>query len=388
MPEAKREHGLDALRVFAFLVLIFYHSGMGYVRWDWHVKNPQTSETLEYVMLFFNRWRLPLLFFISGAGVALSLRRRGLGEFAGERLSRLGIPLLVGMFLIVPPQIYFERIFRGAQFDSYWSFYRTVFEFVSYPKGSFSWHHLWFVAYVLVFALCSIPLFAALRRPGGVSFLERFAGFLEQYVPAIYLINVPNLLVGMTLGPHWPTTHNLTSDWANLTGTWMTFLWGYIFASNVRLLDILTVRRREFLIGGVLMAAVFFYLRATGISGAWSGEMRLLVSSVVSSYFGMCWIFALIGYARATIHSSNAFLRYATEAVYPFYIIHQTITVALVYGLIGWNVGVFPKLLVAASGTFAGSLLFYEVVRRSGPLRPLFGLKAAAGAPLSYGVAK
>jgi len=80
MAEAStREHGLDALRVFAFAVLILYHSGMAFVTWGWHVQSSETSRTLEHVMVFASRWRLPLLFFISGAGVAFSLRRRSLG---------------------------------------------------------------------------------------------------------------------------------------------------------------------------------------------------------------------------------------------------------------------------------------------------------------------
>ena len=93
-PSLDREYGLDWLRVFAFTVLIFYHSGMAYVTWDWHLKNPEQSKTLEFFMLLCNRWRLPLLFMISGAGVFFSLRRRSFGEFAGERLRRLLLPLV------------------------------------------------------------------------------------------------------------------------------------------------------------------------------------------------------------------------------------------------------------------------------------------------------
>jgi len=131
----RREYGLDALRVFAFVMLILYHSGMGYVPWGWHVKNNELSEAFIAPMQFLNRWRLPLLFFISGCGVAFSLRRRTLVEFRSERLRRLGLPILVAIFVIVPPQIYFERLAQGATF-SYAEFYPSVFQFVPYPKGS------------------------------------------------------------------------------------------------------------------------------------------------------------------------------------------------------------------------------------------------------------
>jgi hypothetical protein len=279
------------------------------------------------------------------------------------------------MFVVVPPQIYIERLYQGRTFESYAAFYRTVFEFVSYPQGSFSWHHLWFVAYVLVFALASIPLFALLRSQEGSKAASAFASWLEKWPAAIYLVAVPNLLVGILLGPRWPTTHNLVADWANLTGAWLTFLWGYLFASDRRLLDLVTLRRREFLIVGIAVAGIFFGLRATGAARGWTPEVRNVIGNLVSGYFGMAWIFALIGYARTWIAAGSPALRYATEAVYPFYIIHQTITVALVYWLISWPAAVALKLAVVAAGTFAGSWLFFEIVRRVRPIRPLFGLR-------------
>ncbi|HBY60547.1 MAG TPA: acyltransferase, partial [Solibacterales bacterium] len=327
---AAREYGLDWLRVFAFGVLVFYHSGMIFVSWGFHIKNPETSPALENVMLFFNRWRLPLLFFISGCGVWFSLRRRSFPEFLRERWTRLFIPLTFAIFVVVPPQIYYERLFRGAQF-SYAEFYPTVFHFVSYPQGNTSWHHMWFVAYILVFSTLCVPLFAYLRAPAGRRAVSAFAGWMERWPPAVYVVNVPSLLVGILLGPHWPTTHNLVSDWANFTGSLVTFLWGFVFASDRRLLDLLTRRRREFLSLAVLMTFVFYTLRATQAGRALPAGGQIVLGNFVSGYLGMGWIFALLGYARARLNRGSDTLRYATEAVYPFYIVHQTLTIAAGY---------------------------------------------------------
>ena len=371
-----REYGLDALRVFAFAILILYHTGMGFVSWDFHIKDPARSIGLEYAMLFVNRWRLPLLFFISGAGVAFSLRRRSLGQFAGERFTRLFIPLVFGMLVAVPPQIYFERLTQGVQFASYWDFYRTVFHFVPYPDGgALSWHHLWFVLYVLVYALCSIPLFALARSAMGQRGRRVFAGWIERWPWFVYAINLPNLLVGIFLGPRWPTTHNLIADWANLTGAWLTFLWGFVFASDRRLLDLITRRRREFLIIGMVIAAIMMSLRATGVSASWPPLQRVIIGNLISGYLGMAWIFSLIGYSRVLVRAGSRALSYATEVVYPFYIVHQTVIIALLYWLLPWHVGVWIKFPVIASGTFLSSLAIVEVVRRIRPLRPLFGLR-------------
>ncbi len=370
-PAPVREYGLDWLRVIAFAILIFYHCGMLFVSWDWHIKNPETSGTLELVMLFFNRWRLPLLFFISGAGVWFSLRRRSSGEFARERTIRLLLPLIFGMFVIVPPQIYVERMENGAQFASYFDFWRTVFEFQAYPKGNFSWHHLWFVAYVFVYAIVGIPIFTALRSAAGRRAVAAMGTAFAQWPIAIYLISVPNLIVSLTLGPHWPTTHNLIADWANLTGAFLTFLWGFIIASDRRILDVITARRREWLIGWMALMLIFYGLILTGTrrslpSAAWE---------VINAWIGQFAIFTLVGYARHSLNYTNRFLQYATEAVYPFYILHQTVIVLIGWYLIHWSAPILPKLIIAIVGCFLITLALHDTIRRVPLLRPLFGLR-------------
>ena len=50
------------------------------------------------------------------------------------------------------------RDFHGSYLD----FYPHYFEGV-YPSGNFSWHHLWFLAYLLVFSLAALPLLLYLR---------------------------------------------------------------------------------------------------------------------------------------------------------------------------------------------------------------------------------
>jgi glucans biosynthesis protein C len=375
-PSAVREYGLDWLRVFAFSLLILYHSGMAFVSWDWHLKNAEQSDTLEFFMLLVNRWRLPLLFLISGAGVFFSLRRRSFLDFSRERLRRLLLPLLIGMFVIVPPQIYFERIFKGAHY-SYAEFYRTVFQFIPYPAGSLSWHHLWFVAYILVYSLAGIPLFAFLRSSAGLSSVAAMVRSFEKWPLLVYLVNVPNLLVAVLLGPHWPQTNNLISDWANLTGAFLTFLWGFIIASNSDFLNLITRRRREFMITGLAVATLYFSARYSTLTDGWPETASRWFWTLLSSYYGMTWIFALLGYARATITKPGPWLNYATQAVYPFYIFHQTITVAIVYCVIPWSIGVWPKLAIVAFVTFAGSWILFEIVRRFKLLRPLFGLKSS-----------
>ena len=97
----QRRHELDWLRVFAFLLLIFFHSGMPFVTHDWHINNSETSVGMTYLWGFFHDWRMPLLFVISGAGIWYALGSRTGPGFIKERMIRLLLPLVFGIFVIV-----------------------------------------------------------------------------------------------------------------------------------------------------------------------------------------------------------------------------------------------------------------------------------------------
>jgi hypothetical protein len=90
------------------------------------------------------------------------------------------------------------------------------------------------------------------------------------------------------------------------------------------------------------------------------------------------WILAITGYGSAYLNRNNKTLEYANQAVYPFYILHQTITIIIGYYLMNVNWGLFPKGMLMVLVTFGASFLIYEfLIRRIGWMRPLFGLKRA-----------
>ena len=65
--------------------------------------------------------------------------------------------------------------------------------------------------------------------------------------------------------------------------------------------------------------------------------------------------------------------------MYPFYILHQTVTVTAVYLLLSWSVSYWVKLPLVLLATFLVSWAGYDVIRRSPWLRPLFGLRRQDG---------
>src|ERR1043165_6110504 len=89
MNQTTRYDFLDWLRVIAIFVLIFFHTGMLFVGWGWHITNDETIRSLVWPMDLLHRLRMPLLFVIAGAGMWFALQRRTGKAFAGERTIRL-----------------------------------------------------------------------------------------------------------------------------------------------------------------------------------------------------------------------------------------------------------------------------------------------------------
>ena len=166
-----RRYDLDWLRVFAVLVLLCFHSARPFDEWGWHIKNETVSGFITSILQFINIWHMPLFFLLSGSAAWFALSLRPERSFAKERVKRLLIPLVFGMAVIIPSQVYIERIFRGQFEGSYFSFYIVAFS-GSYPEGNLSWHHLCFLLHHFCLWVCpgvgsKIPVVDSASRKQG-----------------------------------------------------------------------------------------------------------------------------------------------------------------------------------------------------------------------------
>ncbi len=366
-----RRYDLDWLRVLVFMILIFYHVGMFFVPWEWHIKNDTPYEWLKYPMLFVNQWRLPILFVISGMGTSYALAKRSGNRFAAERIKRLLIPLVVGILVIVPPQVYFERLAGGVFSGSYFDFW-PLHAFVGvYPEGNFSWHHLWFLPYLLLFSLALTPVFLYFRKNPE----NRFLSWIKQQLatPAGFLwFLLPLLMTQVFLEPYFPVTHALVGDWYTLVHYSILFFYGFVL---IMIKDVfwksVQDNRRLFLYSGILFFGLWLLLIYTA-----ENTPAMYLTPLVKVMNCWSWILALFGYAAKYLNTQSSTLTYANQAVYPFYILHQTVTVSLGFYLKDMEWGFWTKFVILVSGTFLISWLLYEfLIRRWNFLRPLFGLK-------------
>ncbi|MFV0537884.1 MAG: acyltransferase family protein [Dysgonomonas sp.] len=367
-----RRYDVDCLRVIVFGLLIFYHVGMFFVPWDYHIKDVKSYEGLIYPMLFLNQWRLSILFVISGMGTYYALSKRNGCEFGLERIKRLFIPLIVGMILIVPPQVYFEWLDQGWFSGNYFDFWPAKAFLAPYPEGGISWHHLWFILYLLIFSLVLIPAFIYLKRHPR-AWVIRVMQFFSKNAFGPYIMIIPLFIWQVYLAPVYPSTHALVGDWYNLINYCTLFFFGFLLISlKETFWELVKQNKIIYLILGVL--AFSFLMLLWFEIGDFSGKEYM--SAFVKVFNLWSWILAIFGYAATYLNKPSKALTYANESVYPLYILHQTIIVILGYYLKHTDLGFFPKFSLMVIGTFGFSWIIYEFgIRRYKWIRPLFGLK-------------
>lgn len=365
--QTNRRYDIDWIRVIVFDFLIFYHVGMLFVWWGFHIKNNEIVEWVQYPMIFVNQWRLSILFVVSGMGTLFALSRRSGGKYIKERFIRLFIPLLVGVLLIVPPQVYIERIVNGQTDSSYWQFWPTIFEGV-YPSGNFSWHHLWFLPYLLVMSILVTPFFLRLRKENN-GFILWFKNWISTRPNRLFLLFIPLFMVDIGLEPHFPQTHALIGDWFLLTKYTVLFIYGYLLVSigDVFWESVKSIRHYA-LIAGLIGFPSLLWLFEN-----WDPSFMI---PLVRSLNSWCWILTIFGYAAYYLNHDSKVIAYRNEAVYPFYILHQTIMMIVAFFLIDMSMYWGIKFLILVVTTFGGSWVLYEfIIRRIKLIRPLFGLK-------------
>jgi glucan biosynthesis protein C len=187
----------------------------------------------------------------------------------------------------------------------------------------------------------------------------------------VLLFALPLVLIQVVLRPYWPDNRNLISDWFNFAFYLALFIYGYLLGPLSGFWQ--AAERLRYVVLALGLAAFGCYWWAPG---AYHEALGGAFMRAVQGFNTWCWILACMGFGRRYLTRNSPLLQRANEAVYPFYILHQTVLIWLGYYVLQWPATNAAKFLLICVGTYGVTLLLYvALVQRFALLRLLFGLK-------------
>ncbi len=374
MDSPERRYDIDWLRVLAMFSVFLFHCARYFDHDGWHVKNSQLSFGFSVFVGILAQWIMPIFFILSGQSSRFSLSFRGPGQFLSERFKRLFIPLVFGIFVLIPPQVYIEVITHGRFSGSFLEFYPHYFDGFYGFGGNFAWMglHLWFLQVLFLYSLATLPLLLVLKGERAGRVIQKLSVFFEKS-GAILLWVFPLALMEFLFHPDGLGQRNF-GGW-NIFVYLLYFLYGYLLASDERYKRAVEKQRVIFLALAAITTLIGYWLRQSGFDPSF-GSLDYFWMSMLRTFNSWVWILAILGIGSRHLTRRNRLLNYANTAVLPFYILHQSVIVTWGYFFIDWDAVIFVKYLVLSTVSFISIMLIYEYcVKRLGFFRFLFGMK-------------
>jgi glucan biosynthesis protein C len=373
-----RLYYLDWLRVLAILTVFVYHSTRFFNMETWMVKNPTWYPWVEIWNRFATAWLLPLIFVVSGASLFFAVGKGGggikaAGQFVKGKALRLLVPLVVCDFTHASLQVYLERLTHGEFSGSYFQYLPNYF------FADFEWQgmHLWYLLWLFVFSVILYPLLRWLRGRGrGV--LSKL-GDLLALPGGVYALALPAILLAVLLD-YEATEHN--AGWVLIVYLWIT-LAGFLVVSHDGVQA--SAQRLRWLSLPIGLALVGYSIFLVGLGELPDfGSGRYVLGWASRALGSWCCVLAILGFGRKHLGFSTPFLRYANEAVLPFYILHQTVLLGVGYFVVQWAIPDLLKWAIILAISFPIIMILYEfLVRRFNVMRFLFGMKPLPKVPVA-----
>jgi hypothetical protein len=383
-PTGERLHALDAVRGFALLLGIVFHSTMSFLdapQHMWVIVDKSPSATLTLLFYVLHIFRMATFFFIAGFFAHLLFHRRGQRAFVRDRLRRIGLPLLVGwpvLFVaIVACAIWGAWVMNGGKLPD------APPPDPNAPRLAFPMTHLWFLYLLLWFYAITLLVRRLVERLDaagrGRARLDRIVSGVVRNPFGVVVLALPTCAALMAL-PRWmpwlgiPTPDNsLLPNIAAFTAFGSAYAFGWFIHRQTHLLQVFQARWRMNLAAALLATiGCLAHLGTTASIDVASHDLPTLAYAAGYALAVWCWSLAFVGLALRYLAGYSAVRRYVADSSYWLYLIHMPIVLALQVALsqLAWPwwlkfpliLGIaFPIMLVSyhylVRSTFIGGVL-------------------------------
>jgi len=363
---------IDTLRVIAIAVLVMFHHAMIYVPdWGFHYKVETEWVFLQNLMVVTSPWRMGLLWLISGIALSFMITKISIPYALLKRTSQLLFPLLIGVLLIVPPQLYIEMSQASEMPLSYSEFTYALFfqqgeTFRNFTAGiwpSIDVNHLWFLRSLWQYSLLAILISPLLAT----TIVKRV---LAAIAKKIWLILLAIFVLALFI------QEAFSGDLVRESYGLVWFFVGFSLGRYINFWNQISEHAKVL----ISLAVLSLIAVQIGFFFVWKSENPNEFIIVVAE-FGYILNRAVVPIAIVAVvykwfnHAKPQITRLNT-LVFPLYIIHQSVSIVVAFLLSSYarEIPLFQHFLLSTLFVLMLCFSILIAIERSNVLRPAFGM--------------
>ncbi|MCC7550151.1 MAG: acyltransferase family protein [Methanobacterium sp.] len=366
-----RKYYLDNLRWLIILILFPYHVLLIYSSigsYYFHVAN---SVIANAFILTFAPWFMQLLFTVAGIATYYSLKKRDANQYLKERVSKLLLPTVAGVILVIPVSVYFGYLYMGYTGNFLNFFVNHFTNWIPNLESGIIIGPLWFLLYLFIISLAALPFIMKYKNGKWKIPLEKVT------VPKLLLLIIP-LAIGSFFLDLYPEK--------SILQFFLLFVFGYFLLSDDSVQQRLEDKRWPLFISFVAITIIYLLLSVPNIDSTGSAASTsaftfyTILGAFIMKLFEntILWlgVLGVMGMGKHYLEFKNSKTLYLSAVSFPIYIFHIVWINLFAYYIINWIPNLMALQVILIMGlSFVFTIATIEVVRRIKGVRFLFGIK-------------
>lgn len=263
--------------------------------------------------------------------------------------------------------------------EPYWQFWlHDYFRFG--PVHGFTlphWEHLWFLGYLWAYTALLVAAVALMPdwRRRAVQLGSWFAeGQRLLLIPIGLIVPVRLLLVKEGFA-----AHGMFDDLVGDIHYLPAFLFGFLIALAPHMWQAVKRLWRMAALLSLLSLGIAMIATWQAQQGIAPSEAMLVLGNMADTVMAWAMIPVAFHFADIALNRDNAWRARLAEAIFPAYLVHQTVIVLLGWYLLRFDLPNVAAFAILVSAVVTASALAYELARRIGPLGIFLGVTSRAG---------